>query len=69
MSTTNPFCNGEQAAYEWPCKRCGRPFLPRRMTTFRDAPYQQCCEGCQITNLLEMVFSDDPDDPDDERKP
>lgn len=60
---SNPLCNGEEALYDWPCKRCKKPFRPRRMTSFPTAPFQQCCDKCQTLNLLEMIFQDDSENP------
>ena len=55
----NPFLFEGEEGYEWPCKRCGKPFIPRRMERLNGSPFQQCCNDCQVKNLLEMVFAED----------
>lgn len=61
MKNHNPLCDGEEAEYDWPCKRCQQPFRPRRMTRLKGSPFQQCCPDCQCLNLLEMIFTPEED--------
>lgn len=61
----------ETAPYEWPCVRCGKPFLPHRMPEFMakvtGREYEQFCSICQIENLIDGLC-DSPEDAADFRR-